>query len=105
MLLALGALPGNSRIPMGSGSEWPRAPRVEPEEQRPELLTAAARVRKPVGHPHGSAGPLQEEGSGSRWQNSAAPPRLSPPAPSHARSRAPELQRARPAVRSGATGA
>ncbi|ERE78327.1 hypothetical protein H671_3g10443 [Cricetulus griseus] len=47
MLLALGALPGNSRIPMGSGSEWPRAPRVEPEEQRPELLTAAARVRKP----------------------------------------------------------
>lgn len=77
MLLALGAPPGNSRIPMGGGSEWPRAPRLEPEEPRPELPAAAARVRKPV-VARGSTRPLQagsrRQLPGSRWQSSAAPP-------------------------------
>lgn len=51
MLLALGAPPGNSRIPMGGGSEWPGAPRLEPGEPRPELPAAAKKVRTPVGRP------------------------------------------------------
>lgn len=51
MLLALGAPPGNSRIPMGGGSEWPGAPRLEPGEPRPELPAAATKVRTPVGRP------------------------------------------------------
>lgn len=77
MLLALGAPPGNSLIPMGGGSEWPQAPRLELEEPRPELPTAAARVRKPVGRPQLSRATLGGSpalAASSRWQSSAAPP-------------------------------
>lgn len=106
MLLALGALPGNSRIPMGSGSEWPRAPRVERGKQWPELLAAAARVRKPVGHRRGSAKPLQAGprrrlGTGGR----AAPHPPLVTAGASARDRGRPSSGECPAVRSGATGA
>lgn len=95
MLLALGAPPGNSRIPMGGGSEWPGAPRLEPGEPRPELPAAVAKVRTPVGRPR----PLL--GAGGR-----ATPRPSPATAGALgrQSRTPKLRRARPAVRSGATG-
>lgn len=77
MLLALGAPPGNSRIPMGGGSEWPRAPRLEPVEPRPELPAAAARVRKPV-VARGSIRPLQA-GSRLRLPGAVSEQRRAPP--------------------------